>query len=372
MKRATRALIALLILTIPSACPGTTAPDLSSRIRIDGRADEYTADEWILDAATAFRESDRDSRWGANNDVSRIATTWDENFLYIAIEGTFDSSALMAFLEHDAGGVSDLVSIDQVRRNIIFSGISPNIIVQASRSSLDATVAVVSILEPLRYLDTSEYHSEFYQSASSPGALEIALPWSRVLPLAGYVKLLAAVTGGVGTGLGDAAPDPSQRLSATRQAQAWLDNAITIPVDSNHDGEPDMGVSPRSAVSYEFRQTEPATGYTDIDLRLETASFAPDRSQVLRFQVGAPACREPVEIYVSCEVYSVTGQRVRVLYRDEPRVFEPGVEGQWDEWDGRDDNGEIVRGGMYVLLASGAASPGDVSSTARQSAAVIR
>ncbi len=367
-----RALFALLILTIPRACPGTTAPDLSPRIRIDGRAVEYTADEWVLDAATVFRESDRDSRWGANNDVSRVAVTWDENFLYIAIEGTFDGSALMAFLEHAAGGVSDLVSIDQIRRNIVFSAITPNIIMQASRSSLDATVAVVSILEPLRYLDPSEYESEFYQSAGGPGALEIALPWSRVLPLAGYVKLLAAVTAGTGTGAGDAAPDPAQRLSSDRQAQAWLDNAITIPVDSNHDGEPDMGVSPRSAVSFEFDQTEPATGYTDIDLSLETASFAPDLSQVLRFQVGAPECREPVEIYVSCEVYSVTGRRVRVLFRDELRVFDVGAQPQWDEWDGRDENGEIVRGGVYVVLATGAASPGDVSSTARRSAAVIR
>jgi hypothetical protein len=367
-----RALFALLILTIPRACPGTTAPDLSPRIRIDGRAVEYTPDEWILDAATAFRETDGDSRWGANNDISRIAATWDENFLYIAIEGSFDSSALMAFLEHDAGGISDLVSIDEIRRNIIFSGIYPNIIMQASRSSLDATVAAVSILEPLLYLDPSEYDSEFFQPAGGPGALEIALPWSRVLPLAGYVKLLAAVTGGTGTGTGDAAPDPAQSLSGDRQAQAWLDNAITIPVDSNHDGEPDMGVSPRSAASFEFNQAEPATGYTDVGLSLEAASFAPDLSQVLRFQVGAPSCREPVEIYVSCEVFSVTGRRVRVLYQDEPRVFEPGTDPQWDEWDGRDDSGEIVRGGVYVLLASGAASPGDVSSTAKQSVAVIR
>jgi hypothetical protein len=61
-----------------------------------------------------------------------------------------------------------------------------------------------------------------------------------------------------------------------------------------------------------------------------------------------------------------------VLFSDEARVFQAGVEPQWDQWDGRDDRGEIVRGGMFVVLITGGASPGVVSSSAKQSAAVVR
>jgi hypothetical protein len=259
-KRATRVLPALLIVFIPAICSGATAPDLTSRIRIDGRVTEYTPDEWILDPTTDFSESDHDSRWGAGNDVWRIATTWDETYLYIAIEGSFHDSALMAFLEHAGGGIPDLISAGAIRRNIEFSSILPNNVIQANRASPDATVAVVSILDPLRYLDPSEYNSRYFQPVRGPGALEIALPWSQVLPLAGYVKVLACVTGGGGTGSGDAAPDPTQLLSANHQALAFLDNAITVPVDANLDGQPDMGITPRSVASFEFTQSVPVAG----------------------------------------------------------------------------------------------------------------
>jgi len=372
MKRAKRVLPALLIVFIPAICSGVTAPDLTSRVRIDGRVTEYTPDEWILDLTTDFRESDHDSRWGANNDVWRIATTWDENYLYIAIEGSFHDSALMAFLEHAGGGIPDLISAGTIRRNIEFSSVLPNIVIQANRASPDATVAVVSILDPLRYLDPSEYTSQYFQPVRGPGALEIALPWSQVLPLAGYIKLLACVTGGGGTGSGDAAPDPTQLLSANHQALAFLDNAITVPVDANLDGQPDMGVMPRSVASFEFTQTEHVAGDGDVGLRLETNSFAPDAGEVLRFKVDAAGCDDPTTVYVSGAVFSVSGERVRALFSDEARVFQEGVEPQWDQWDGRDDRGEIVRGGMFVVLITGGASAGVVSSSAKQSAAVIR
>lgn len=368
----TRALTLLVILLIPAPCPCVTEPDLGTRIRIDGQVTEYTDDEWILDGTTVFRESGRDSRWGASNDISRIAATWDEQFLYIAIEGSIHDSRLMTFLEYTGNGVPDMISAGPIRRNIEFFGILPNIVIQASRASLDASVALVSILDPLRYLDPGGYTSRYYQPARGPGAMEIALPWSQVFPEAGYLKLLACVTGGAGTGAGDAAPDPSERLSANHQALAHLDNAITLPVDDNGDGLPDMGVMPRAAVSFQFDQQAPAAADGEVILRLEQSSFAPDEGEVLRFKVDATSASDPVTWYVSAEVYSVTGERVRVLFRDESRVFQSGVEPPWDQWDGRDDRGEAVRGGVYVLLVTGGASPGTASSSAKQSAAVVR
>jgi hypothetical protein len=358
---------------LPVVCLSTTAPDLRYRIRIDGNLSEYEPDEWVLDSTTVFfKESSYDSRWGADNDVSRIAVTWDDLFLYIAIEGTFQSSALMAFLEHATNGAGDLVSAGPFRRNIVFSGIAPNLIVQADRGALDATVAAITIVDPPRYLDRGSYESHFFQPSRGPGALEIALPWTLVRTNTGYIKLLAVVTAGVGSGAGDAAPDPSAQLSWYQQAQARLDNAIEIPVDGNHDGYPDMGVAPRSVVSFAFRQAEPVRGELDIDLHLETTSFSPDLAQVLPFKVTSSAGSDPVRQYVTCEVYSVSGTRVRVLFQDQEWVFRAGVVPLSVEWDGRDDAGEIVRGGIYIVTATSGASPGARTSSARQSAAVLR
>ena len=357
------------LVALPAICLSATAPDLRSRIRIDGRVNEYTSDEWVLDASTDFAEWPRDSRWGTDNDIHRIAVTWDEKFLYIAVEGAIHSSAVMAFLEHTSGGAADLVSAGALRRNVVFSHISPNMIIKADKSSLDAEVAIISIVEPLRYLDVDAYESQFFQPSRGNGALEIALPWSEVFPRTGLLRFLAIVTAGVGTGAGDAAPDPSTPLEFFRESQAHLDHSISIPVDDDRDGVPDMGVRPRDAVYFGFEQQ--ARQSAAIHLQLETKSFAPDNSQSLRFRITAEG-GDTVELYVTCDVYSVTGERVRVLFADERRVFVPGVEPAWDQWDGRNDRGEIVRGGLYIVHVSSGASPGTTTSVDRQSAAVIR
>jgi hypothetical protein len=368
-----RILIALFLVFLPVVCLSTTAPDLSYRIRIDGHVSEYEPDEWVLDSTTVFfKESSHDSRWGAGNDISRIAVTWDDHFLYIAVEGVFHSSALMAFLEYGANGAGDLVSAGPLRRNILFSGISPNMVIQADRGALDAAVATVTVLDPPQYLDRGDYESHFFQPSRDLGALEIALPWTLVRSNIGYLKLLAIVTAGVGSGAGDAAPDPSAQLSWYQQAQVRLDNAIEIPVDNNHDGYPDMGVSPRSVASFSFRQAEPVRGDLDIDLHLERTSFSPDLSQTLPFRVSSSAGADPVRQFVTCEVYSVSGTRVRALFQDQEWIFRTGGIPLSGEWDGRDDAGEIVRGGIYIVSVTSGASPGARTSSAKQSAAVIR
>jgi hypothetical protein len=267
-----------------------------------------------------------------------------------------------------------LISVGPFRRNVVFSGIVPNLIVQGTGGNLDAAVAEVTVLEPPAYWEEDAYESRFFQPAIGEGALEVALPWAKMSSTSGFLKLLAFVTGGIGTGTGDAAPDPTALLSALRQAQAHLNNAITIPYDDNHDGLPDTnpGVSPRSVASFEFTQQEPVRDNREIDLQLERNSFSPDASESLRFQISVQCSNDPVQLYVSGDVYSVSGEKVRTLFSDELRTFTPGVPPQWDEWDGRDDSGEIVRGGIYVVNVGSSVSPGAASSSARKSAAVIR
>jgi hypothetical protein len=357
---------------LPVLCLAVTAPDLSSRIRIDGNLDDFDADEWVLDSFTRFAESPVDSRWGSDNDISRIAVTWDHNNLYVGVEVVASGSVLMVVVEHTVGGVSDLVSAGDLRRNVIFSRITPNLVFEAGRASAEAVGAVVGILGPFRYLGPDAYSSRFFQPARGAGALELAIPWANILPESGQIKVLAFVTAGAGTGAGDAAPDPRSLLSVQRDMQARLDNAATLVVDGDYDGEPDIGVSPRGEVTFEFIQTEPVGPGVGFEIRLDNPSVLPDTGEPLRFTILARDETATVQAYQTCEVFSSSGDRVRTLFRDELRAYAPDLTPFEDVWDGRDDNGDIVAGGIYILNVTSGVSPGAKSDVARKSVGVVR
>ena len=90
----------------PGVVYGATAPDLRTRIIIDGNPTDFDDDEWVVDASTAFRESPGDSRWGLDNDVERIAVTWDnynvygifDNLLYKIVWGIMILSIILAIV----------------------------------------------------------------------------------------------------------------------------------------------------------------------------------------------------------------------------------------------------------------------------------
>jgi hypothetical protein len=366
-----RLLIALLLLH-PAIGSSTTGPDLRARIQIDGSVADYQPDEWILDAATDPRESPDDSRWGADSEIRRIAVTWDERFLYIAAEAGAFEGVLMAALACAPGGVTNLTSAGEIRRNVYFAGIAPNLLIMAEDADLEAVVASVSRTGPLRYLDPDRYESRLL-SSDGGAAFEIAIPWQEASPSAGALQLVALLTGGAGSGAGDSAPDPSGFLSSDRNAPAWLDISAGITIDADLDGVPDAGVSPRARVS--FGTAEPGAGRAghDIELRLESASFAPDAGEALRFQiVAAPDLPEEIQLFVTCEIFRVSGERVRVLFQEQPRVFGPDVLPAWEEWDGRDDSANVVEGGIFVVHVSSGPAPGKTTSTSQRAAAVIR
>lgn len=365
-------LAALFLFIVPAPCPSATAPDLSARIRIDASLDEYLPGEWVLDAGTVFAEAPDDSRWGSDNDIRRLAVTWDSRYLYIAVEVTTSASVLMVFVEHTAGGVSDLVFAGALRRNIVFSRITPNLVIEANRSAAEARAAVVSISEPPRYVGPDALQSRFFQPARGPGALEAAVPWDRILPESGQIRVLAVVTAGPGTGAGDAAPDPRERLPVLREAQVRLDNAVTLTVDRNYDGEPDIGVSPRDEAAFEFVQDTPRSRGAGFVIELGTSTVLPGTENRVNFRVRAVELDEPVQYYLTGEVYSIAGDRVRVLFRDRAQWFEPGVMPPEDVWDGRDDSGEFVDGGIYVLSVTGGYAPGATDYTARKPVSVVR
>jgi len=374
----------LLFILFPRTVISTTAPDLRARIINDGRAIEYEADEWVLDASTAFPEKLDDSRWGSDNDIREIAVTWDNYNLYIAIRATTRETHLMLFIDSACDGVTDLKNHPTFRRNIQFGGGSPNFLLDVTRTSAFATAGFQDCSTPFFVYDHTRYDSRYLQQEQGVGALEVAIPWGLVgafdasapptrTPSISYVMdLLAAVTGGLGVGAGDAGPDPSTILESDSTRVAILNNHMSFPLDSDGDGLIDMGVSPRSVVSYALPSSENVRSVLPIELTLDRKLFTPDTGEVVRFSASLQPPDYSLPVYLSANIFSSTGRLLRNLYENEPRDLSAGAPPVWDEWDGRDNEGRVVPGGIYILALAG--GPGDQSAknTVKASVAVVR
>ena len=68
--------LVIVALLQPLSAHATTANSLSGRVIIDGALNDYSADVWVMDNSTTVRETSSDSRWGSDNDISRVALTW--------------------------------------------------------------------------------------------------------------------------------------------------------------------------------------------------------------------------------------------------------------------------------------------------------
>jgi hypothetical protein len=176
----------------------------------------------------------------------------------------------------------------------------------------------------------------------------MAVPWS-MLSLSQPVKLIAAITAEVGTGAGDAAPEASIELDADRFARAVLHRWFQIDADVDGDGLADIGIAPRTAGSVK-PGTIPPLAVSDLDgtLTANPRAFAPDRgeSTTISFSVSTG---NPGRVPAAYGVYSLDGERVRVLH---PYSFNVSTRSEELVWDGRDDGGQIVRGGAYVVVAT--------------------
>jgi hypothetical protein len=95
-------------------------------------------------------------------------------------------------------------------------------------------------------------------------------------------------------------------------------------------------------------------------LRMNRPSFAPGRGQAVDFSFDVSPKLSAVEagarkLSLSADVYNMRGQHVRMLYQGDRRTPDaPGVSvgnpaARLDHWDGRDDAGTVVPGGIYLV-----------------------
>jgi hypothetical protein len=377
--------ILLSILILPASLLATTGRDLRSRIIIDGYTTDWEDDEWVLVASTAFPEISGDSRWGTDNDITASAITWDDYNLYVAVRAVTVNTALMLFLDTMCGGVDDLTHQEFFRRNIEFGGLSPNFMIQVDRTAAEALAGYLDCTRPFNLVENKHYKSVYRQDGVNDGALEIAVPWEFiggfepvesgvVVPAENTVLgVLAAITGGTGTGAGDAAPDPSVVLENDSTRIAIMDNDIRIELDGDGDGFVDTGVSPREIADYALPPgaiTDPVRQVLPIKVRLEQKLYTPDLGGVVEFPVTLDPPDYALPVYVTARIYSSEGRLVRTLVEEQPMVLSAGPVGI--EWDWKDDRGSIVPGGIYLIAVSGGAGEGTSKNTAKASFAIAR
>jgi len=354
--------LVIVVLLQPLAAHATTANSLSGRVVIDGVLNEYASDEWVLDTSTTLPETERDSAWGSDNDVTRVALTWDRTYLYVGVEGRAFDSFLSLFLFNRAGGLTTLDNAGEFRRAIDLP--SPvNLMALAAPGAL-ADVARADDSHPFALVDRGAILTAVTGVRTGKLGFEMAVPWS-MLTLARPVALVAAITGETGTGAGDAAPDASARSQSNRFVRTVLDRWFEIEADIDHDGLADIGIAPRSAGRVE-PDTTPATvsGDAQLGLNVSARAIAPERGESTVIDIHAA----PVApVFVTLTVYSLEGRRVRALLTDER------VEGDTSAtWDGRDDRGGLVRGGTYVVVADWGGNRGEHAGRAKTAVVVAR
>jgi hypothetical protein len=361
--------LVLLAPLLPAAAAATTAPSLTQRIAIDGRLDEYAHDEWVLDATTPLSETGGDSRWGADSEITRVALTWDREFLYVAVELAVRDARVAVFIANRAGGLPTLENAGDFRRAITL--LDPVNLVALAGGSRPPQVARSDAAHPFGLVDRAALPAAIAVSLDGRGGFEMAVPWSMLSP-GRPVRLVAAITGETGEGAGDAAPDPSASLDPDPHARSVLDRVLTFVADADGDGAADAGVAPRAdvVVTPHTESTLPRGG-AKLAVEVSPRVFAPDRAEAAALSFPA---QDVDEIYLTCEVFSIDGSRVRTLFTDAPRARVGGslAPDPRDRWDGTDDRGEVVRGGTYVLVAGWGLARGERSARATAAVAVVR
>jgi hypothetical protein len=228
-------------------------------------------------------------------------------------------------------------------------------------------------------------------SGTLPGrAMEAAIPWWKFLgyadssglerradaahhdtvtvlpPEINQIRFVAVVTaGGDGTGGPDSAPDNLSGFQLDASIQEVIDNFAILPLkadgDSGNAAPPAFGANIKQRVGFLVQPPVTPTVFKLGTLKMNRPSFAPPAQGVsFTFDLTVSPALTPEaaaarRLRVSADVYNMRGEHVRKLYQDDHRAADaPGVSvdqpsGSIDRWDGRDDGGNLVPGGIYLV-----------------------
>src|SRR5262245_48659700 len=112
----------VVLLLAAATAWGQSAPDLSTRIALDGRSGDWTAVETAFRTAAVCSalvppvacpvdEEPRGDTESALADLRQMRVTWDAHNLYIAVEATLGGQALLVFLDTAPGGLETTIDL---------------------------------------------------------------------------------------------------------------------------------------------------------------------------------------------------------------------------------------------------------------------
>jgi len=333
----------IIFILLFSFCFLETGQDLSDRIIIDGQSDDFTSDEEILSNLMGDPlESSSDSYWGEYNDVKQILATWDETYLYIAVEACSWDNNVMLFIDvNDAYGIEDMSEVNAWQRSFKFYNINPDFFAgtwdtndtpQFWQVQYGGSLGLVQI-------QSIESYSTF-DTGSLDRAMELKIPWD-ILKSNGNsintIKLLSVITSGDDySSSPDVAPDNLGGMSNTSQ-MVVLDNYIEILVDSESDGNPDIGVSPQLRTSFYKKPPFEPIALSINNVIFENGKvFAPLRNQKVQFTLEANRATQ-----FSVKFFDLNGRYINKAEQSSDILT-------WS-WNGEDETGNVVPFGIYIL-----------------------
>ena len=337
----------ILIITLfsLSVCFAVTGTDLSSRIIIDGVSDDFAIDEEMLsDSLGNLLESPTDSYWGEYNDVKQIKVTWDELYLYLAVDAcSFDNNILFFIDIDDDYGIEDMSELNAWQRSFKFYNCNPDFFVgtwdtndipqfwkvQAGGSM---HVEQISTIETSATFDTGNLN----------GSMEIKIAWGVLFedhPIQSFqiIKLLSVITSGDDYTSGpDSSPDNLGGMTNDSGQMVVLDNYVDILIDANGDGYPDMNIEPQKQRT--FYKKPP---FESIPLLVQSVfftngkTFAPLLNEKVIFELETNRSSE-----FTVEIFDLNGKFINYAENTEPL--------NW-QWNGKNENGLFVPFGIYIL-----------------------
>lgn len=356
-----------------------------------------------------LEESDIDSRW-QDNDISQIHLTWDADSIYIAADGVINSNNMIILVDvgnpnpgvsSETGvafdGLSEMNQLNSWRRNFTFeNGFRPDFFVATwdgnktprllSARAANNVVDEVPASGPDAQATGQFRSAATFQGTQAGRSLEFSAPWWKVLgftsPTAAErryvpslgdtltvlpegvrrIRLAGVITaGGDGTGGPDSAPDNLQGHETDSGVQVTIDNYAIVDVDalnnvsgaSGPDGLPDFNVSVKDRTTFLVQPPVLSIRFTFEQLVFDRPAFAPDRGEQVAWTFDVSPKLDPAQAALrfaafTAAIFDMSGKRVRSLYRADRRATNDIVS-ELDRWDGRDDDGQIVPGGIYLL-----------------------
>ncbi|PKN02104.1 MAG: hypothetical protein CVU77_01400 [Elusimicrobia bacterium HGW-Elusimicrobia-1] len=321
-------------------------------ITVDGDLSEWASDETrVADSA--------DSVWdpgAGKNEIKNLRVTWDAEALYVGVEGMATDKGILLYLDSGRGaGYSDLREIKTWNRRVSFENFAPDFFYGAWDGS-DGNFYRLSSSWSAENVSSKCSLKNSKTSAAAGWEMKIPfdLLYSRgnAVDTGARIKIFASLaTGDIGSAAsgdygylgGDCAPDNE----LTGLGDALISNYAQVVVDSDGDGLPDDAFA-RAALSFR-------------EVSLSEVKFAPALHSltILRVEVTK-------ESSVSAEIYGLDGKKIRTLSaQTSAQNFVLSF-----SWDGRDDSGADVAGGVYIINLR--ASSLDESARLNKAVVVIR